>query len=83
MCEVIVHDIGMDKIKEQVTNPLTGLKVAGYVGCQTVRPFASTDGGGNYDTYEDPDFLNDFTEACGAEAVISSPKPPAAAAPWR
>ena len=69
MCEVIVNDIGMDKIKEQVTNPLTGLKVAGYVGCQTVRPFASTDGGGNYDTYEDPDFLNDFTEACGAEAV--------------
>ena len=69
MCEVIVNDVGMDKIREQVTNPLTGLKVAGYVGCQTVRPFSSTDGGGNYDTYEDPDFLNDFTEACGAEAV--------------
>lgn len=69
MCEVIVKDVGIDKIKEQVTNPLTGLKVAGYVGCQTVRPFAATDGGGNYDTYEDPKFLDDFAEACGAEAV--------------
>lgn len=74
MCEVIVNDVGIDKIKEEVTNPLTGLKVAGYVGCQTVRPFAATDGGGNYDTYDDPEFLDNFTEACGAEAVEFSPK---------
>ncbi len=74
MCEVIVNDVGMDKVKEQVTNPLTGLKVAGYVGCQTVRPFANTDGGGSYDTYEDPKFLDDFAEACGAEAVEFDPK---------
>lgn len=74
MCEVIVNDVGVDKIKERVTNPLNGLKVAGYVGCQTVRPFAGTDGGGSYDTYEDPDFLDDFTEACGAEAVEFDPK---------
>lgn len=69
MCEVIVNDVGVDAIKEKVTNPLTGLKVAGYVGCQTVRPFANTDGGGNYDTFDDPSFLDDFAEACGAEAV--------------
>ncbi|GBE44370.1 succinate dehydrogenase/fumarate reductase iron-sulfur subunit [bacterium BMS3Bbin10] len=69
MCEVIVNDIGVDKIKSRVKNPLKGLKVAGYVGCQTVRPFAGTDDGGKYDTYEDPNFLDDFAEACGAEAV--------------
>ncbi len=69
MCEVIVNDVGVDKVEEKVSNPLTGLKVAGYVGCQTVRPFANTDGGGNYDTYDDPNFLDDFAEACGAEAV--------------
>ena len=74
MCEVIVNEVGVDKIKERVTNPLKGLKVAGYVGCQTVRPFAGTDGGGAYDTYEDPEFLDDFTEACGAEAVEFDPK---------
>jgi len=68
-CEVIVNDVGIDKVKEQVTKPLTGLKVAGYVGCQTVRPFAATDRGGNYDTYDDPEFLDNFIEATGAEAV--------------
>ena len=45
-CEVIVNDVGLDKVREQVTKPLTGLKVAPYVGCQTVRPFAGTDRGG-------------------------------------
>ena len=74
MCEVIVNEVGVDAIKERVTNPLTDLKVAGYVGCQTVRPFAGTDGGGEYDTYEDPKFLDDFAEACGAEAVQFDPK---------
>jgi len=68
-CEVIVNEVGLDKIRERVTNPLTGLKVASYVGCQTVRPFANTDGGGSYDTYDDPEFLDNFTQACGAEAV--------------
>ena len=68
-CEVIVNDVGMEKIEERVTNPLAGLKVAGYVGCQTVRPFANTDAGGKYDTYGDPEFLDNFTEAVGAEAV--------------
>ncbi len=43
--------------------------MAGYVGCQTVRPFAATESGGNYDTFDDPEFLDNFTEACGAEAV--------------
>lgn len=73
-CEVLVNDVGLDKIKEQVTNPLKGLKVAGYVGCQTVRPFAGTDSGGDYDTYDQPEFLDNFVKACGAEAVDYDPK---------
>jgi heterodisulfide reductase subunit B len=68
-CEVLVNDVGYDKIKEQVTKPLEGLKVAGYVGCQTVRPFANTERGGEYDEYDDPVFLDKFTEAVGAEAL--------------
>ncbi len=68
-CEVIVNDVGMDKIRERVTNPLDGIKIAGYVGCQTVRPFANTEAGGSYDTFEDPRFLDDFISAVGAEAV--------------
>jgi heterodisulfide reductase subunit B len=68
-CEVLVNDIGLDAVKAQVTNPLAGLKVAGWVGCQTVRPFAATERGGNWTSYDDPSFLDDFTTACGAEAV--------------
>jgi heterodisulfide reductase subunit B len=73
-CEVPVNDVGLDKIKEQVKNPLTDLKVAGYLGCQTVRPFAVTDTGGNYDTYDQPEFLDDFVTAYGAEALDYDPK---------
>jgi heterodisulfide reductase subunit B len=73
-CEVLVNDVGLEKVKEQVKNPLAGLKVAGYVGCQTVRPFAGTESGGHYDTYDQPEFLDDFVEACGAEAVPYDPK---------
>lgn len=68
-CEVIVNEVGLDRIREKVSNPLTGVKIAGYVGCQTVRPFAETEGGGQYDTFDDPEFLDDFISACGAEAV--------------
>lgn len=71
---MIVNDVSIDTVKENVTNPLKGLKVAGYAGCQTVRPFAHTDGGGKYDTYDDPEFLDNFVEACGAEAVEYDPK---------
>ena len=68
-CEVLVNDIGLDAIKEQATNPLEGLKVAGYIGCQSVRPFANTERGGEFSTYDDPTFFDDFIEACGAEAL--------------
>lgn len=68
-CEVIVNEIGVEAVKAAVTKPLTGLKVVGWVGCQTVRPFANTERGGQWSTYDDPTFLDDFTKACGAEAV--------------
>ena len=55
-------------------NPLTSLKGVGYVGYPTVLPFAATDSGGNYDTYEQAEFLDDFVKACGAEAVDYDPK---------
>ncbi|MEO5373644.1 MAG: CoB--CoM heterodisulfide reductase iron-sulfur subunit B family protein [Alphaproteobacteria bacterium] len=68
-CEVLVNDIGMDAVKANVTKPLKGLKVAGYVGCQTLRPFAGTERGGQYDTYEQPKFLDAFIEVTGAEPI--------------
>jgi heterodisulfide reductase subunit B len=69
ICEALVTDVGLEAIKAKVKKPLTGLKVAGYVGCQTVRPFANTERANQFDTYDDPSFLDDFAQACGAEAV--------------
>jgi heterodisulfide reductase subunit B len=74
VCEVLVNDVGVDRIAAQVTRPLEGLKVAGYVGCQTVRPFAATEGGGRFDVTDEPRFLDDFTRACGAEPLAFSNK---------
>ena len=34
-----------------------------------MRPFAGKENGGQYTTYDQPKFLDEFTEACGAEAV--------------
>jgi len=61
--DVLYHDVGPDKIAAAVTKPLKNLKVAGYVGCQTVRPF------GEYDSAERPIVLDRLIEAVGAEAV--------------
>ena len=44
--EVLVEDIGFDGIREKVKKPLEGLKIAGYVGCQTNRPFGIAGSGG-------------------------------------
>jgi len=74
VCEVLVNEVGMDKIAAQVTRPLQGLKVAGYVGCQTVRPFAATDRGGRFDRTDEPRFLDDFARACGADPLPFSNK---------
>lgn len=61
--DVLYHDIGVEKIKEKVTKPLNGLKVAGYVGCQSVRPY------GEYDSPIKPKVQDQLIEALGAEAV--------------
>lgn len=66
--EVFVNDIGLEKIKEKVKNPLKGLKVASYIGCQLVRP---------YTDFDDPDYpvsLDNLLKAVGAEPVNYSAK---------
>ena len=63
LLDVLYNDAGMDKIKAAVKKPLTGVNVAGYVGCQTVRPF------GEYDSIEKPVIQDRLIEAIGATAV--------------
>lgn len=57
-------EIGWEKLKAAVKNPLTGMKVAPNYGCTLVRPSEVA-----MDSAENPRFMHDFLEALGAEPV--------------
>ncbi|MCD6262497.1 MAG: CoB--CoM heterodisulfide reductase iron-sulfur subunit B family protein [Deltaproteobacteria bacterium] len=61
--DVLFNDIGTEQIKRHVTKPLNGLKVAGYVGCQSVRPY------GEYDSVHNPVVQDKLLEALDAKPV--------------
>ncbi len=62
--EVLIEDIGFEGIKAPVVKPLKGIKIAGYVGCQTNRPFGIAG-----ESFEDPKYLDKMVEIVGAEPV--------------
>ena len=62
--DALINDIGLDKVRARVKRPLTGLKVAGYVGCQTVRSIPW-----EFDDPENPVTLDQVIEALGATPV--------------
>lgn len=64
MAEVLIEDIGYEEIGSHVVKPLDGIKIAGYVGCQTNRPFG-IDG----ESFENPKYLDKLTETLGAEPI--------------
>ena len=61
--EVLRDRVGFDKIREKVTNPLTGRKIAAYYGCLLLRPGKVM----RFDDPENPRILEDFIRAIGAE----------------
>lgn len=61
--DVLFHDVGIEAIKQKVTRPLSGLKVAPYYGCQVVRPYATFDEAWN------PTTMDQILAALGAEIV--------------
>lgn len=63
--DILVNDVGFDKIRQQVKVPLKGLKVAPYYGCLIVRP----SGIQRFDDREHPSSMDKVIEALGAEAV--------------
>lgn len=69
MAEVLIEDIGYDTIKQGVKKPLEGIKIAGYVGCQTNRPFG-IDG----ESFENPLYLDKLVENLGGESIESYEK---------
>lgn len=69
MVEVLIEDFGYDALGAKVKKPLEGIKIAGYVGCQTNRPFG-IDG----ESFENPMYLDKLVETMGAEPLESYDK---------
>ncbi len=64
MTEVLIEDFGYDELGKHVKKPLEGMKIAGYVGCQTNRPFGIAG-----ESFENPKYLDKLVETLGAEPV--------------
>jgi len=62
--EILRDEIGFDKLREKVLNPLEGLKVSSYYGCTLLRPREV-----GIDNPEAPTIMDDLMESMGAEAV--------------
>lgn len=65
LLDVIVYDIGLDTVKSKVTRPLTGLRVAPYLGCMVPRP----DYEKRWSDHEHPVELDQLLKALGAEVI--------------
>ena len=63
LIEIFAKDIGPEKLKEKVTNPLKGLNIAPYYGCQVVRPRK------NGEEVENPQYFEELIKATGATAT--------------
>ena len=66
LLEFLRDELGFDELKEKVTRPLEGLKLAPYYGCLLLRPE-----GIGIDDPESPRVMEDLTRALGGEAVDS------------
>jgi heterodisulfide reductase subunit B len=63
LLDVIVNDVGYEKISSLMKKKLAGLKVAPYYGCQIVRPESG------FDDPDEPTTMNKLVEALGAECI--------------
>ena len=62
--DFIRDEFGFDKLKEKITNPLNGLKVAPYYGCTLLRPKEVA-----IDSPDRPKLFHQFLEALGASVI--------------
>jgi heterodisulfide reductase subunit B len=65
LLDIFINDVGLDTIKSKVVRPLTGLRVAPYLGCMVPRP----DYDHRWSDYEQPTELDDLLRALGAEVI--------------
>ncbi len=65
MTRLLSEDDMLEKIRRRTVQPLSGLKVVSYYGCQMVRPPRIT----GFTDYENPQSLDRLAAAVGAEAL--------------
>lgn len=62
---IVSTNIGLDKLKDKVTKPLTGLRVALFYGCHILRPKELH----GFDDPDNPNSLENLTRVLGAEPI--------------
>jgi heterodisulfide reductase subunit B len=65
LLDVLIYDVGLDAIKSKVVKPLSGLRVAPYLGCMVPRPNHDK----RWSDSEKPVELDLLLEILGAEVV--------------
>ena len=61
--EIVAKEVGKERIVENISRPLNGLKAIPYYGCQITRPFD------DIDSHEFPKVLDNVVSWLGAEPV--------------
>jgi len=65
LVQMLKEDVGLEKIKDTVQKPLTGLEVAEHCGCHLLRPSKYS----GFDDAEDPHALKELVELTGARCL--------------
>jgi heterodisulfide reductase subunit B len=65
MIDIVINDVGLDRIRDRVVHRLEGLRVAAYYGCALVRRPEVTGLG----DHENPLFMENLAAALGAEPL--------------
>jgi heterodisulfide reductase subunit B len=65
LLEIMIDDVGLEEVGERVTRPLTGLKLAPYMGCLVSRP----DYDERWQHREQPHALDQLLLTLGADVV--------------
>ncbi len=65
LIDILVYDVGLEKIRNAVVRPLKGLRVVPYMGCMLPRP----DYKNRWSDHEHPTELDDLLRALGADVI--------------
>ncbi|MDH5783283.1 MAG: CoB--CoM heterodisulfide reductase iron-sulfur subunit B family protein [Candidatus Bathyarchaeota archaeon] len=63
--QVLMDDVGLERLKQSASKPLSNLKVAAFYGCHALRPSELL----KFDDPERPRILENLIETLGAESV--------------